>query len=157
MTENTEKKAPEGSVRLTITGGSGEITTDTEARCYYKNKSYYLLFEEGIDEDGIKNAVVFRSTLKISGEQVSLRRSLKDAKAGSSETVMEMIYRKGTKDGPGHFVEYPTPFGKLLLEIRTDELILEETQDEVTATISYRLMQEGQVASEDRIVIRFCR
>ena len=155
--KNTEKKSLEGQVRLEITGGQGEITTAVSARCYYKNKSYYLLFQEGIGEDGRENAVVFSSRLKISEDQVTLRRSTPGEDGQSSRPVMEMVYRVTPPDSPGHFMDYPTPYGKLHLEIRTDELTVRETEEEVTVTVQYRLMQENQEASRDRLTIRIHR
>ena len=157
MERDTEKKNLEGDVRLEITGGQGEITTVADARCYYKNKSYYLLFQEGIGEDGRENAVVFSSRLKISEEQVTLRRSLPGDDGKTSRPVLEMVYRKAAPDAPGHFVDYPTPYGKLRLEIRTDQLTVRETKDELTVKIQYRLLQEEQEASRDRLVIRIRR
>ena len=157
MERNTEKKNLEGDVRLEITGGQGEITTVADARCYYKNKSYYLLFQEGIGEDGRENAVVFSSRLKISEEQVSLQRSLPGDDGKTSRPVLEMVYRKTAPDAPGHFVDYPTPYGKLRLEIRTDRLTVRETEGELTVDIRYRLLQEEQEASRDRLVIRVSR
>ena len=157
MNKNTEKKNLEGQVRLEITGGQGEITTAVTAMCYYKNKSYYILFQEGIGEDGRENAVVFSSRLKISKDQVTLRRSIPGEDGKSSRPVVEMVYRETHQDALGHFMDYPTPYGKLHLEIRTDELTVRETEEEVTVTVRYRLMQEDQEASRDRLTIRIHR
>ncbi len=157
MERDAEKKNLEGDVRLEIVGGQGEITTAVPARCYYRNKSYYLLFQEGIGEDGRENAILFSSRLKISEEQVSLRRSLPGDDEKTSRPVLEMVYRKTAPDVPGHFVDYPTPYGKLRLEIRTDQLTVRETEEELTVDIQYRLLQDEQEASRDRLVIRVSR
>lgn len=157
MEQNTEKKSLEGPVRLEITGGQGEITTVAAARCYYKNKSYYLLFQEGIGEDGRENAVVFSSRLKISEGQVTLQRSIPGDAGKGSRPVLEMIYRETAAEDPGCFVDYPTPYGKLHLEIRTDKLSIEETDEELTVAIHYRLLQEKQEAARDCLTIRIRR
>lgn len=157
MESSEEKSGLEGSVQLKITGGQGEITTTVPARCYYKNKSYYLLFEEALGEDDRKNTMVFSSRLKISRDQVILRRSPAGGEKKDSEPVMEMVYRKTGRDEPGHFLDYPTPYGKLRMEIRTDRLLIEENQDGMTVKILYRLLQEGKEISRDRIIIQISR
>lgn len=157
MESNEEKSGLEGPVQLKITGGQGEITTAVPARCYYKNKSYYLLFEEVLGEDDRKNAMVFSSRLKISRDGVTLRRSPAGEEKKASEPVMEMVYRKTGRDEPGHFLDYPTPYGKLRMEIRTDRLLIEENQDGMTVNILYRLLQEGKEISRDRIIIQISR
>lgn len=156
--ENSEEKSRlEGPVQLKITGGQGELTTSVTARCYYKNKSYYLLFEEAVGEDDRKNAIVFSSRLKISEDRVTLRRSLSGEEKKTSRPVMEMVYRETGRDEPGHFLDYPTPYGKLYMEIRTDRLLIEETQEGLTVKILYRLLQEGKEVSRDRIIIQINR
>ncbi len=157
MEQNTEKKSLEGPVRLEITGGQGEITTAVPARCYYKNKSYYLLFQEGIGEDDRENAIVFSSRLKISEEQVTLKRSIPGDAGKASRPVLEMVYRKTASEDPGYFVDYPTPYGKLHLEIRTDGLSIKETDEELMVTIHYRLLQEKQEAVRACLTIRIRR
>lgn len=156
--ENSEEKSRlEGPVQLKITGGQGELTTSVPAQCYYKNKSYYLLFEEAVGEDDRKNAIVFSSRLKISEDRVTLRRSLSGEEKKTSRPVMEMVYRETGRDEPGHFLDYPTPYGKLCMEIRTDRLLIEETQEGMTVKILYRLLQEGKEVSRDRIIIQINR
>ena len=66
---------------------------------------------------------------------------------------MEMIYRMGTKDGPGCMVNYPTPYGIIKLEIRTEEIFMEESADVLEVNIIYRMFQQEQEVSRDRIRI----
>lgn len=157
MEHRTEDKHLEGEVWVEITGGQGEITTRTTGQCYRKNKSFYVLFQEGIEEDNRENAIPFSSRLKISQNQVILRRSMpgQDGKAG--KVAMEMVYQKQAEDEAGCIVDYPTPYGVLHLEIRTDKLVIRETEDEVKIDIHYRLLQENREISEDGLVIRIYR
>lgn len=159
MSDPTQKdpiRGLEGTVGLEITGGGGAITTRTEARCYYKNGSYYLLFEENLGEDEGAGAMRFSSRLKISPREVTLRRSaLGEEKA--AKTTMEMIYRQGTSYGQGTILDYPSPYGVLRMEIRTDSLERREEAGELKLRIRYRLLQEGKEVSNDKITIRvFC-
>jgi len=141
-----------GKVQLEITGGNGDVTTRTQADCYYRNGRYYILFCEELDPEK-KGDAAFSSRLKISGEEVTLRRSRKNKQKNESRTVMEMIYRMGTKDGPGCMVNYPTPYGIIKLEIRTEEIFMEESADVLEVNIIYRMFQQEQEVSRDRIRI----
>lgn len=142
-----------GEVLLEIIGGQGEITTKCKADCYYRNGSFYLLFQENIAEDGKKGEITFSSRLKISQDQVILRRAI-TAPDGSSKKAMEMTYRKQASDERGCVVDYPTPYGILRLEISTKELSVELGEGELNVDVSYLLLQEGQEAGGDQIRIR---
>ena len=53
-------------------------------------------------------------------------------------------------------VDYPTPYGTMRLEIRTQELEIAHGEEEILAQIRYQMMQDSQEVSQDdlRIVIR---
>lgn len=142
-----------GEVSLEIVGGQGEITTQCRADCYYRNGSFYLLFQENIAEDGKKGSLTFSSRLKIGKEQVVLRRSLGD-QGGTTKQVMEMTYRKLAADQSGSVIDYPTPYGVLRLEIRTEELSVLLQEGQLLAEISYLMLQDGREAARDQIKIR---
>lgn len=143
-----------GEVVLEIVGGQGEITTRCKADCYYRNGSFYLLFEENVAEDGKRGELSFSSRLKISEGRVTLKRSVSAQKGANSDHAMEMIYEKRAEGERGSLVEYPTPYGKLLLEIQTVELSISVLEEELVAEIEYLLLQEGQEASRDKLRIR---
>ena len=147
--------AMEGQVSIEITGGRGEIVGRSEGQCYYKNGHHYVLFSEELSEDGKKGGVTFSSRLKISGDEVVLRRSLPDDKGGARH-VMEFTYRKRGEEEHGCMVDYPTPYGTMRLEIRTQELEIAHGEEEILAQIRYQMMQDSQEVSQDdlRIVIR---
>ena len=142
----------EGSVRLKVTGGRGQITGFHEGTCYCRGGHVYVLFQEELSEDGGKNKTVFSSRLKISEDQVILRRSLpgKDGRAG---TVMEFIYREQKPEEPGCFVNYPSPYGVLRLEIRTNRLLIERRKGEMHLTVRYAMLQEGMEIQRDEVKI----
>ncbi|MBR3509894.1 MAG: DUF1934 domain-containing protein [Lachnospiraceae bacterium] len=65
----------EGNVAIEITGGQGQIKNCHEGRCYLRNGHIYVLFSETLTEDG-KQGATFSSRLKISENEVILRRSI---------------------------------------------------------------------------------
>ena len=142
----------EGSVKVKVTGGEGRITGIHEGTCYCRGGNVYVLFREELWEDGGKNKTVFSSRLKIGGDQVSLRRSLpgKDGRAG---TVMEFIYREQKPEEPGCFVNYPSPYGVLRLEIRTSRLLIEKRKGELHLKSCYVMLQEGNEIGKDEVKI----
>lgn len=154
MQQDTEKKKLEGPVALEITGGQGEISTKTIAQCYCKNQSYYLLFQEGIKEDNKADAISFSSRLKISDDTVVLRRSIPGDGDRPARVLMEMVYHESGKDEPGCFVDYPTPYGVMCLEIRTDRLTIEKTENMLEVRIEYRMLQDSQEVSRDKVQIK---
>ena len=142
-----------GEVELEITGGQGEIRTNCKADCYFRNGCFYLLFQENIAEDGRRGELTFSSRLKISSEQVVLHRSVvgEDGRAGK---VMDITYRELLPQERGQIIDYPTPYGSLQLELYTKEVTVELKEGQLQADITYRLLQDGQEAAEDRIRIR---
>lgn len=150
MEERISEMDLEGEVSLEITGGGGDITTLTTARCYYKNNSYYLIFQEELGDETGKDSQRFSSRLKISKDQIVLHRSLPQVEGKVACPVMEMTYRKE----PGSYVNYPTPYGVLRFDIFTDSLEISKRSGELKARIAYRLTQEGQEVSKDTLLIR---
>ena len=143
----------EGAVRLEITGGQGEITSHHEGQCYYKNGHHYVLFREELLEDGKKKGISFSSRLKISRDQVTLRRSLPGKTENEAAHVMEFVYRRQEPTETGCIVDYPTPYGVLRLEIRTRELVIDRRAGEILVTIRYVMLQEGLEVSRDELKI----
>ena len=141
------------AVTITITGGQGEITNVCDGQYYYKNGQHYVLFREELAEDGGAQKTVFSSRLKISEDQVVLRRSLSDEDASARKHVMEFIYREQKPEEPGCFVDYPSPYGVMRLEIRTKKLRIKPGEEEMELRIFYHMLQEGQEVSRDELKI----
>lgn len=144
------EKELEGNVRLEITGGRGEIKNCYDGQCHYRNGHHYVLFQEEIEEDGGKGKVTFSSRLKLSDDQVTLRRSHLGEKTAH---VMEFVYRKQEAGERGCFVDYPTPYGIMRLEIRTQELRVEREKGELSCVARYVMLQEGHEISRDEVRI----
>lgn len=147
------EKELEGNVRLEITGGQGEIKNCYDGQCHYRNGHHYVLFQEEIEEDGGKGKVTFSSRLKLSDDQVILRRSHSGAKEVGAAHGMEFVYRKQEAGERGCFVDYPTPYGIMRLEICTQELIVEREEGELRYVARYAMMQDGQEISRDEVRI----
>lgn len=148
-----EKESWNGAVAIEITGGSGEIRNRHQGQCRVRNGHLYVLFQEELTEDGGKGRTVFSSRLKISDDQVTLRRSLADGKGGTSP-VMEFLYREQKEDEPGCLVNYPTPYGVMQLEIRTKELRIDRSAQEIMLYVRYVMLQGGQEINGDELKIR---
>ncbi len=148
---------PLGEVLLEITGGQGEIINRHEGQMFYKNGHHYVLFSEELSEDGVKGRTSFASRLKISDDEVTLRRSLPARDGAGSAHVMEFVYRLRGEGERGCFVDYPTPYGVLRLEILTEELSVERSEEEFLILAKYVMLQEGQEVSRDQIKIQVRR
>lgn len=140
-----------GEVTISITGVNAGIRKDCEGQCYYRNGHVFALFQEEYEE------TVFSSRLKVSPDQVILRRSLPGKEEKSAGTVMEFIYRRQEADEPGCFVDYPSPYGSMRLEVRTKELFVEKKEGELYVFVRYLLLQEGQEIHEEELRISLKR
>ena len=160
----------EGNVKIEITGGQGQIRNCHEGRCYFRNGHVYVLFSETLTEDG-RQGTTFSSRLKISENEVILRRSLpsmtgeagtavKSNMAGETGTagkqVMEFVYRIQAEDDICCMVDYPTPYGLMRLEIRTRKLEIWQEEGQMEVQIEYVMLQEGQEINRDKLQIRIC-
>ena len=156
MQEQWEEAAASlmGPVTLEITGGLGEIKSSNLAQCHYRNGSYYLLFEENVAENGKKGELSFHSRLKISKNRVSLKRSFADGDGKPAGQAMEIVYEMRGEGERGSLIQYPTQYGILHLEVLTQSLAVSAAEEELTVRIHYVLMQEGQEASRDEVLIR---
>ena len=143
-----------GKVDLEITGGHGEIKAKSVADCYFRNGSFYLLFQENIPEDGKEGRLIFSSRLKISRDRVSLKRNLVERGGKAAGHSMEMIYELREEGERGSLIDYPSPYGILKLEIQTRGMDIRVLEDQLIAEIDYLLIQEGQEAGTDRLKIK---
>lgn len=148
---------PLGDVSLEITGGQGEIINCHEGQMFYKNGHHYVLFTEELTEDGGKAKQTFSSRLKIADDEVTLRRSLPARDGKGAGHVMEFVYRLRGEGERGCLVDYPTPYGMLRLEIRTQELSVERSDEAFEILARYAMLQEGQEVSRDQIKIRISK
>ena len=117
------------------TGDNVEIITP--GRHYIKNNKHYLLYDDIDEESGrtTKNTIKFNKT--------------------SAE-----VLRKGNISGRLLFDKgknnqslYSTPFGDLLVEIMTKDVMLEESAEGVNLKIDYELYANNSKVSDSKIEI----
>ena len=147
------EKHLEGTVRLEIIGGQGEIKNCCDGQCFFRNGHHYVMFQEDLPEDGGRSVTSFSSRLKISDDQVTLKRTLLGGSEGKSAPAMEFVYQKKEPGEPGCFVNYPTPYGTMCLEIRTEELSIKKTEGEMRLTVRYLMLQEKREMLRDELLI----
>lgn len=145
------EKCLEGPVLLEITGGQGEIVNRHEGQCYYRNGHHFILFREELPQDDGRSVTAFSSRLKISEDQVTLRRSLPGEEGANA--VMEFVYRVQEPKEPGCLVHYPTPYGVMDLEFMTKELRIEKRTGGMELYIRYVARQAGQEMIRDELKI----
>lgn len=123
---NKEVIVTVGGLLFTQNAGSGEeenIEVISPGEYYQRNGRHYVMFEEVVEEF----SEPVRNLLKITPEQVSLR------KRGLINT--EMTFEKG-----GSTVShYSTPFGALVLGIRSKDLQVQEEEDLIQVKVEYEL------------------
>ena len=111
---------------------SEAVETVQPAQYFKRNDSHYLLYEEKMDED----QAPCRSRIKFRDHLLELTRQ------GTAE--MHMIFEENKR----HVVPYNTPYGQLLLGIKTRRVQVEEQKDRICVTVEYILDQGGEPFSE---------
>ena len=95
------------------------VETAQTAQYFKRNDSHYLLYEE--DLEGFDGTCTRQGTAE-----------------------MHMIFEENKR----HVVPYNTPYGQLLLGIKTRRVQVEEQEDRICVTVEYILDQEGEPFSE---------
>jgi len=115
-----------------------ELELVTEARYAFKNGTHYLLY----DESALSGLDAARTTLKITEDQVSIRRH------GNQESVLQFqVGRRFT-------TQYPTPYGSLKLELTTQALAVNIAEGpKGTVQIRYTMMMQSTLESRNEIDI----
>lgn len=112
----------------------------TPGQYFWKNGKHYILFEEVME--GIPE--VIRSRLVITEKQVEILRN--------GGTAARMVFAKDYE----HKTIYQTPVGQLALSFCTDELQVEISEERIDVRISYFVMADGQVATENSVHLNIC-
>ncbi len=130
-------------VQLTVKGihggDSGQNSTEeftVEAEYFERSGTRYILYEERRENDRIP------CTLKLKNGILEL------TKKDFCRT--RMIFERGCE----HPADYATPFGALRLGIRTEELDFGQTDSPLEIQADYCLLQEGQVFSRCKLIIK---
>lgn len=127
---------------VTITGmqtqDTGEAVEIINAGTYYKkNDMHYVLYDEVIEgfDQITKNMIKFKAGY------------LNVSKKGVLTSNMEFDLEKKTEN------RYVTPYGDMLMEIRTKELSMTETEEEIRVTADYILDADGRFLADCHIQI----
>lgn len=115
-----------------------DVEVITPGKYYMKNNKHYLVYEEVEEESGAS----VKNIIKISPQYVE-------------------VIKKGTINSKLCFEKkkmyqsiYSTVFGEFLMETRTDDVIVTEEKDAISATIKYELFVNGESMSTNNIVIK---
>lgn len=130
-------------VLLTLTGlqrdpsGSETVTElSTEAECYERNGSLYILYEERAEDGSLtKNIIKYKNQL------------LELTKKGAVSSCM--VFEPGRE----HMADYVTPFGLLKLGILTASVTMQCLEDQTEIVAEYSLTEYGEVISHCKIII----
>lgn len=112
-----------------------ELITDGEY--FYKNNKHYILYEETVEGETIRN----KNRIKISPGHMEL------TKSGAVSTTM--VFAKGEKNR----TLYHTPYGSIAMDIATKSLQLWETEDAIGIEIAYGLYMEDEFVADCHIRI----
>ena len=130
-------------VLLTLTGlqrdpsGSETVTElSTEAECYERNGSLYILYEEKAEDGSLTKNIIKHKN-----------RVLELTKKGTVSTCM--VFEPGRE----HMADYATPFGLLRLGILTDSVTMQYSEDQMEIVAEYALTEYGEVISHCQIII----
>ena len=117
------------------TGDSVEMLAG--GKHYVKNNKHYLIYDEIDDENGMKT----KNTVKF------------------NEDIVEVM-RKGTINGKLVFAKgknnqslYSTPFGDLLVEIFTKDILVRQDSDNINVKVDYELYANNSKVSDNKIEI----
>lgn len=105
-----------------------ETITETDGEYYFRNGNYYVKFEE--EAEGFSEKT--KCLLKMKENHVEL------TKKGLVDSCM--VFEKGKS----HVTRYKTPFGMILMGIRTGHLHMLEEENAMAIQIEYELEAEEQ-------------
>ena len=105
---------------------------------YYKNGKHYIIYEE-LPEDG---GPVIKNVIKIHEGMTEI---IKSGDAGA-----RMVFEENKR----HVSYYETAFGKILVGIRTSQILVEEEEDRLQVHLEYRLEMESAHVTDCVVDIR---
>ena len=132
-------------VTVTIDGlqqGDEESTVSVKATGIYHNRNgkHYIHYEESIEGgEGIT-----KNTIKIASNQIDI------IKKGVNTSNMVFALEESTQ------TRYETPYGSLLLYIKTTRIQVEENSDEILIRLHYTLSANDGHLSDNQVLIRVC-
>ena len=127
-----------GSIQNDGTADGGRIEVITAGSYYYKNGKHYIIYEE-LPEDG---GPVIKNVIKIHEGMTEI---IKSGDAGA-----RMVFEENKR----HVSYYETAFGKILVGIRTSQILVEEEEDRLQVHLEYRLEMESAHVTDCVVDIR---
>lgn len=117
--------------------GEDNIKSLVQGTYYKRNDSHYLFYEETVEgfEQRNENRIKFRH------DRLELTRK------GVVNT--QMIF----EENKTHMMQYKTPYGELLLGIRTGKVELHEQEDCIRVSVEYVLEMGDEPLSNNKIMI----
>lgn len=105
----------------------GETEIISRGSIYKKDGVYHLLYD-GMDDEPGAEAVHYR--LKLSPKRAEVIRRGN----GRSQMIFE--------PGKSHPCEYHTPYGMMMLSVKTDKLCFTEEEKQISVKLEYRIFME---------------
>ena len=113
------------------------IVTDTIGVYNATNGKHYIRYDEKLQESN----AISKNMIKITADKVLLTKKL------SQTQEMEFNLNKVTR------AAVHTPYGNLMLEVKTDTIRLTEETDSIEVFMEYSLSSEGDFLSDNSITI----
>ena len=123
---------------LQMVDDTGDNVESMSAGKYYlKNDKHYVLYEDMDDE----NDEITKNTIKFNSETVEVTRK--------GLVTGKLVF----KNGKNNQSLYSTPFGDLLMDVYTKDILLEEKEDNIDLKIDYELYANNSKVSDSIINI----
>ena len=129
------------NIQVSKEADTEEMEFVTEAKLYRRNGAIYLLYEES-EFSGMPGC---KTRLRLRDDELQMKRFLEDGEIGT-----ELIFQKGKK----HEELYETPFGPIEIELLTNDIahdISEDGKGEID--IDYEISLRGLAESRNRMHI----
>ena len=123
---------------LQMVDDTGDNVESMSAGKYYlKKDKHYVLYEDMDDE----NDEITKNTIKFNSETVEVTRK--------GLVTGKLVFKMGKNNQS----LYSTPFGDLLMEVYTKDILLEEKEDNIDLKIDYELYANNSKVSDSIINI----
>ena len=119
--------------------GGDAIEMVSVGQYYFRNGKHYLLYED-VEEEQFPMPV--KNMIRLCPQEAVLTKR--------KSVCAEMVFRPGKRSES----YYETPFGRLHIGLLTEQISLEEKEDQLNAEICYSMDINEEHVSDSRIVIR---
>ena len=113
------------------------VATEAPAEYFKKNDSHYLLYEETMD--GFEK--ISKNRIKFTDNRLEFTRK------GIVDT--HMVFEENRT----YMTDYVTPYGKMLLGVRTERIEVREEEQHISVTVEYVLEMDEKPLSECKMTI----